>query len=112
MGILSPGMLRGIFPLPVHGGWNVFCGLLFPGNVVPSGGIFVLPDIHPEKNINIASAVKHRMRHIFDFNLNKFFLLLFYCVQHNAFLLYLLRIILFCMILVLSNMEMYAKIKM
>lgn len=72
MGILSPGMLRGIFPLPVHGGWNVFCGLLFPGNVVPSGGIFVLPDIHPEKNINIISMAKHRMRHILDFNLNIF----------------------------------------
>ena len=73
MGILSPGMLRGIFPPLVHGGWDVFCGLLFPGNAVPSDGIFVFPGIHPEKNINIASAVKHRMRHIFDFNLNKFF---------------------------------------
>lgn len=89
MGILSPGMLRGIFPPLVHGGWDVFCGLLFPGNAVPSDGIFVFPGIHPEKSINIASAVKHRMRHIFDFNFNKFFLLLVYCVQYNAFLLYL-----------------------
>lgn len=89
MGILSPGMLRGIFPPSVHGGWDVFCGLLFPGNAVPSDGIFVFPGIHPEKSINIISTVKHRIRHIFDFNLNKIFLLLFYCVQYNAFLLHL-----------------------